>query len=213
MVESSRSDRLTQTLTACSTTPRSGRKYLEELARMISPDPNEYLYTEAKLALVEQDVDAARALLDSCPAGYKRVSKYRKQCTLYTNMCDKGLVHRGRTHDLRACLAELCEEDAASLSVGRYTDALARQGYTAAVVRDVNMATMHAVMDAAQMQRGHRQLIEARAEAQTPAVEWVFWKVIASAERCLGVARCLQTATAPVIPTPMVGKEDDPTAE
>ena len=165
--------------------PSLGSQVLGRIGAHGQPDPNEYLYTEAKLALAEKDVDAARTLLDSCPEGYKRVSKYRKQCTLYTHMCDTGLVRRGHTHDLRACLAELCEEDAASLTwVGTRTPSLGK-GIRATAVRDVSMATMHAVMDAAQMQRGHRQLLEARAEAKTPVVEWVFWKVIASAERCL----------------------------
>lgn len=191
----SRSDRLSSTLLACSMTPRSGRKYLDDLAaaKTAVDTHNEILYSEAKWSLLEGDVDAARALLESCPSDYKQTARYAKQCAEYERLRHKGLILSSDS-EVKDLLSDVLGLDRSSLVLARYADRLARGGYNRRCLEAVTLSTVDAACSVARFSQGHTHLFRLHAEAQTPAPERIVFRIALALERCGGVAKCIRAS-------------------
>lgn len=186
-----RSVRLTQTLTATSTTPRSGKRYLNELSKLgANVDTDEYLYTEAKVALGLKDVQVARSLFAQCPPEYVNAQRYLRQCDTYDDLCEQGVVHRASSQELRKCLAAILKESSLSPVISRYAEALHRQGFSHVSVTTATMQTADAIARNAGMHDGHRAQFQAYAQVNTPTQERWSHAFLSALESCLAVARC-----------------------
>lgn len=164
-----RSERLTATLTACSTTPRTTRRVVDEAVRRFEEELHVKMYEEAKLALHNGEHEVAKSLFLQCPDGYRHTATYKAQCDTYRSLCAAGAVVPEDTADLRRALAEVVDSPDP-----RYADALRRHGYTAQALRELDMTQVDAVATAAAMSDGHRAMLARRAEDNTP---WLvrFW--------------------------------------
>ena len=196
-----RHERIRATLTASSTTPRSGRKYLDELRNL-----HEILYTEAKLALAAGDTRTAIELLDQCPPGYGNARRYRAQIATYDALCTNGVLERKETADVRAYLSAVLGEDAGATCVVRYADNLTHHGYNLRSLRALTLRGVHTAMDRAEMSDGHRVLFEADATERTPLLERVLATALRAAERCGVTKRDVVAAVTTVLAN---AKEED----
>lgn len=177
------SERLVLTLTACSMTPRSGQRYVAELARL-RRRREEALYAEAKLALAHGNVAAARLLFAQCPRDYKKVTSYRRQCDDFERLCASGLVRRPEAETLREDLAEYLHET--SVVVDRYADALWRKGYRTV---DATLADVEALADDARMRPGHRRRLVQSLEDAVPWWECAWYRGVRAVQQCGGLPR------------------------
>ena len=129
----SRSTRLSSSLMACSTTPRTTRRRLKELTEARGA-AHDVLYEEIKASMASRDTEAARSLMEHVPEGYRNVERYRVQCDTYDALCARGVVDRDGAPRVRAALARVLgveDDDAAGRrQVRRYADALHTQGFT-----------------------------------------------------------------------------------
>ena len=119
VTDTARTGRLTHVLMAASTTPRTTRRYQEELQRMThTPERrNEVLYAEVKACMNRGDTPAALALLDLLPDDYARVAQYRAQCRTFDTLCRTGVIERSGLSKMRRLLARLLEEEVEATSV------------------------------------------------------------------------------------------------
>lgn len=121
------STRLLDTLYACSTTPRTALRRVEELRKCT--DFFEPLYAEAKLALVQGDVETALALFLEVPVGYRNADRYVEQCHTYARLCASGVIQRPHTDALRVAIGRILNESPSDTCVSRYAEGLYAKGY------------------------------------------------------------------------------------
>lgn len=197
-----RSDRIAQNLTATSTTPRSGQKHLEELARLMATAAadhapvDELLYTEAKLALGAGEVVEAGALLARCPTGYKNAAQYAGRCATYTRLCEEGIIRARASQALRRAVADALGIQEDGIDASCYAARLHAAGYTAAAVRALGVGSVRAIAATAAMAEGHAHALRVHAEANTPpAARWAF-HLTEAVERCATPACFAATAAA-----------------
>ena len=139
----SRSRRLTATFLASSTTPRTTRRRLEELAD--GGDCSELIYHEIKDAMVVRNTEAAVSLANLLPMDYKNAERYLQQCRMYDRLCEQGLVKREGTSQLRDRLCIILGEGETNQDVARYSDSLLRRGFNAAAI---DTCTIHGMEEA-----------------------------------------------------------------
>ena len=151
----SRSSRLQHTFMATSTTPRTTRSYLEELAKTYTPSPDEVLYNEAKLALGRGEVDAALALFQQVKKGYQNTSAYVAQCHTYRRLCDAGVVQRSRD-SMRATLQALLPH-ACGMVLCKYSEVLRRHGYDSHMMEGLTLMQVDAVAEATEKDSKERK--------------------------------------------------------
>ena len=179
---------------ACSTTPRTTRKYLDELAALCERvQRDDVIYAEVKECMASGDVAAALTLLDLLPEDFRNVAAYRRQCRTYDALCRTGVVERTGLTEVRASLARILCEDSSSPALVRYADGLVRNGFNAATVASVTMYTMEEAMDAAGMSDGHRQLFSAHAEWNTPFAARTWVQLLLSLHRCAPLLACVKS--------------------
>lgn len=193
MHPSVRSKRLQSSLMSCSTTPRTTRKYLEELQTEMNR--NEVIYNEVKEAMAMSDIETATTLMNLLPSNYRNVDKYRAQCLTYDSLCKDGIVERECIMEVRARLADILKEAKASQEVTRYADALVRHGYNVHAVDRCTMADMEDAMSCAKMSEGHRQLFAAFAEKNTPVGFKGWMDFLHSLQKCAPLLACVQDTT------------------
>lgn len=195
--------RLQQACTACSTTPRTGKARVEELARLRG-HIDEQLYEEAKLCLNRGNVEDALALFRLCPPGYRNASQYIAQCLQHGSMCEGGILHRPEAEAWRVALAEALSSPPRALAVARYAERLYKDGFSPAHVS--NLRLVDAMAESADMTAGHRAALEEYASAHTAWHERVCVQVERAATRCrfdavLREARPWLTSTPPASAT------------
>ncbi len=209
-----RTERISDTLMACSTTPRTTERYLAEIADVRKRvQRHEVLYAEVKICMSTWDVQTALALIELLPADYRNASAYRRQCLAYDALCRKGVLQRNGLSGLRATLAGILVEADGSPDVIRYADALARNGYNEESVRTLTLYTVDVVVSAAQMSDGHTHMMMMYAEGKTPVGERCWIKMLTSLERCAPVVACLRTPSRGAKASKNADKEDDTDAD
>lgn len=180
-----RSDRLTHALVATSTTPRSTRKYLEELAAMPRPEQlTEVLYAEAKRALHNHDVALAAQLLEQCPDTYKHTAKYRKQCVVFRSMHEAGIVVPGMYDLLRRLLPAA---DAAD--VHRYAKEMHRRSYAVADVETATSGRMRRMLADLSVKTEDRARLLAYADDRTSLSERVWCTLHDAVAACVAPSK------------------------
>lgn len=205
----SRSDRLSSTLLACSMTPRSGKRYLEELAEAKArvDAQNERMYAEAKWSLLNGDVDSARVLLATCPSSYKRVGRYSRQCEEYDRLREEGVITSRKSGDVRSYLSDLLGEEESSLEVAKYADRLSKGGYNKKSLEAVTLLKAEAVSDLASFSQGHKDLFLLHVDKESPLWERVFVHSVRVLEKCGGVVKCFHSVKAEMDQREEWGKE------
>lgn len=176
-----RSARLDAALLACSTTPRTTRLRAETGG---ARDAEQLVYDEAKLALCDGEVPAARALLALLPSEYRNAGAYLAQCDAYEALCRQGVVSRRAALPLRRRLAGIFGEPVASHAVARYADALCRDGYGEAAVAGCTLRDVDSLVAAARMRDGHRALLVAHAAANTHVALRAWLRLTEAARAC-----------------------------
>ena len=188
-----RSHRLAAGFAACSMTPRSGKKYVDELARCHRiMCVEEQLYAEGKLALTRHDFAVAHALLSEVPKKYKHTEQYVTQCKLYERLCEAGAVHREGTKEMREVLSKILEEPSSGVAINRYTESLLQHGYRSETVTRVTLKDVKRVATLAVMNEAHCAMLRAYAETQTALWERAWVSTLAAIEECGGVAVCMK---------------------
>lgn len=195
------SDRLTCGLTACSTTPRSGKALVQQLARS-HPDPHAHLYEEAKLALTRDDVALARVMLRQCPTEYRNVARYLAQCDAYDALLREGLVHRRETRELRRWLASVFgEHSAEGPRVCRHAEAIHTAGYTAVLLKTMTPRPGDAVLPLLDGDPGARSALARHFEGNNPPWLRAMSHLDRAVGRCGGwqrlLVKCLPGDAAP----------------
>ena len=190
-----RSARLAETLVGCSLTPRSGRRYLEEITRGAErASATEHFYTEARLAMLEGDTETARTLFETAGPNFKRAGKYARQCELYDELCRGGAIRRPDEDGMCALLATMLDEPADAIVVYRYAEALRRNGYRTSTVERLTHATADAAIECAGMLPGHRACVLMHVDARSPVLERLFMRVVRACEECAKVSACVKGA-------------------
>ena len=207
-----RSLRLTHRLTSCSTTPRSGQHFVDQLARDRLCETHEQIYEEAKLALTKYDTETADILFRQCPGSYKNTQRYRRQCELFRQLCATGILQREQTAALRVELADVVQESDESLVVGKYAELLYEVGYTANSLREMSVYDVQGMCSLVNMPYGYMTLIRAHVLRRTDPCTWFFFHVTHCIERCGGVQACAKMAIRGIRRS-NEGEEEEETAE
>ena len=182
MTNTARTGRMTNALLAVSTTPRTTRRYMEELVTLCQrANRNDVIYTEVKTCMENGDVTSALTLIELLPDDYKNVAEYKRQCAMYDALCKNGVVERAGLVQMRRCLSEILYENSESQDIVRYADALVRNGYNEKSVMSTTMYSMEEAMDIATMSEGHRQLFSTFAEWNTQFTARTWVKLVAFA--------------------------------
>ena len=190
---SERTARISTSLMACSTTPRTTRRYLDELQNMIQKaERQDVLYSEAKNCMVTGDTDGALTLLRLLPSSYRNVNEYVDQCKMYDTLCRTGIVQRHGCMTIRNLLSSMLSEDRDSHDIVRYADALHRNGFNEQSIRAITITSAEEALDAAEMSDGHRQLFLAYAESNTPWADRTWNTFLNSLQRCAPIVACMQ---------------------
>jgi hypothetical protein len=183
------SERLAVTFTTCTTTPRSGRKYVEELARTYDVSVHEHLYEEAKLALVQFDIKTARTLFAQCPDDYRNTRAYREKCHRYEELCSEGVILRPELRDLRRAVeAVFCD---ASQTTACYAECLHAAGYTRDAIDTATLWDMADLLELLTPSAGHRARLRAVLTARTSFMDRAAIGLGNAVRRCGGVEKCL----------------------
>lgn len=195
MPNTARTGRMTNALLAVSTTPRTTRRYMEELENLCQrANRNEVIYLEVKECMDNGDVATALTLIDLLPDNFRNVADYKRQCAVYDALCKNGVVERAGLVQMRRCLSEILYEKSDSQSIIRYADALVLNGYNERSIMTTTMYSMEEAMNVAQMTEGHRQLFATFAEWNTPFTARTWVKLLMSIEKCAPVMACLGSA-------------------
>lgn len=173
--------RLQQACTACSTTPRTGKARVEELAQMRG-QLEEQLYEEAKLCLHRGQVQDALGLFRLCSAGFRNTSTYIGQCLQHASMCEDGILLRNAAEPWRVALAEVFDVAPHSLAVVRYAECLLKNGFKTTHLQD--LCVVDAMAECADMSPGHRVALEKYAAAHMPWPQRWMALVQRAAARC-----------------------------
>lgn len=188
-----RTTRIASSLMSCSTTPRTTRRYLNELQDMVKQaERRDVLYSEAKNCMLSGDTESAIALLRLLPSSYRNVNAYMDQCTTYDALCRHGIVQRQNCVGLRNLLSEILSEDCNSHDIVRYADALKRNGFNEQSIRYMTVVSIEEALDVTNMSYGHRQLFYAYAETNTPWNIRTWFSFLASLQRCAPIVACIQ---------------------
>lgn len=191
---SDRNTRLTAKLTACSTTPRSGRALVEALSHQAIVAREHQLYAEAKLALLDNDVDTATHLFELCPRDYRNTMKYIDYCKTYHDLVARGLVQRATTEPLRRVLARILACGADTPLATSYAERLAKAGFAAEQLDSLTLADADHVYDVVRPHLGARLAMERHFATNTSCAVKLTVAITRSIARCGGVARCVQVA-------------------
>lgn len=195
MPNTARTGRMTNALLAVSTTPRTTRRYMEELETLCQrANRNEVIYLEVKGCMDNGDVSTALTLIDLLPDNFRNVSDYRRQCAVYDALCRNGVVERAGLVQMRRCLSEILYEKSDSQNIIRYADALVLNGYNERSIMTTTLYSMEEAMNVAQMSEGHRQLFATFAEWNTPFTARTWIKLLTSIEKCAPIMTCLSSA-------------------
>ena len=189
-------------VTTTSTTPRTARRYVEELERLSGTSAEdaaamEMIYTEAKVALHNGDTLRANTLLNQCPGNYRNVSVYKKKIGMYDTMCTKGIIGRRNSEDIRQVLCTILHCEPEDTSVRQYSDCLLRHGYSKESIEALTMGNMDVAMTACSMSIGHRCLFERYVQERTPMSERILMSLVSATERCGTIAMCLRGVAFP----------------
>ena len=203
-----RSSRLSLKLTTCSTTPRSGQKFVEELARNHLYEPHEQIYEEAKLALAKYDTETAMMLFDQCPNSYKNTQRYKKQCGIFKELCHTGILQREQTAELRTELAKIVQESNDSLIVSKYSELMYELGYTANTLKSMTLNDMSHMFSRIRLPCGYKTLIQSHFEKKSDACTRAVFHITRCIERCGGISLCIKMATKSM-PRPKEEKDDE----
>ena len=177
----------------CSTTPRTTKRYLEELQGTIQrAERNDVLYSEAKNCIQSGDFDSAATLLHLLPYNYRNANGYLEQCTTYDTLCRNGILHRDGCVVTRTILSSILSEDKDAHDIVRYTDALHRNGFNEESIRSITILSAEDALDATEMSDGHRQLFLAYAESNTPFAIRTWNTFIGALQRCTPIVSCIQ---------------------
>lgn len=179
---------------ACSTTPRSGRRLVEELACDDGHDLYEQIYEEAKLALVHHDTATASQLFDACPPSYKNTQRYRKQCKVFRDLCRSGVLQRQQTSVLRETIAGIVHEDTNSAVVIKYAELLCDQGYTAATLDSMTLNDLAHFFSQINFPSGYQTLFERHFERRSSCLTRFLFHTLRIVERCGGAQACVKLA-------------------
>ena len=197
---SHRSQRLSANLMTCSSTPRTCKRYAEQLAKMCA-DHDEHLYAEAKLALTNGDMKAAHTLLSQCSEDFRNTSKYLEQCATYDRLCEQGLIQRKETDGIRIVLASILGEASKSMVVTRYAESLRKHGFRKGTIGDLNLHTVESAIDCAGMQGGHRVRMIQFAEGKMNPLERALCNATRATKNCLEFLLCAKAAMTTVTET------------
>ena len=173
--------RLQQACTTCSTTPRTGKARVEELAQRRG-QLEEQMYEEAKLCLLGGHMQDALALFRLCSPGFRNTSMYIGQCLQHASMCEDGILLRTATEPWRTALANVPGIPPQSLAVVRYAERLHKNGFQTTHLQD--LCVVDAMTECANMSPGHRVALEEHAAAQTPWPQRWVAHVQRAAARC-----------------------------
>jgi hypothetical protein len=185
------SRRVAARLQACSTTPRTRQRYLEELA--CDGALHEQLYEEGKLALAAAHVELAATLFAQCPGEYRHVATYQEQCARFMTFCELGIIARDDTAPLRDVVARILGLDTDAIPVVKYSESLRARGYSAVSVEALTLS-VSAPLLALVSDEGHRLLFEQHAVSRSPWWERTAASVERVVARCGGLDRCLARA-------------------
>jgi hypothetical protein len=185
-----RSSRLTNKLTTCSITPRSGHVFVEELSRNPRCDAYEHIYEEAKLALLQHDTNAAVMLFERCPPSYRNTERYLNQCKLFSDLCRTGVLQRDQTTSLRETLSAIVCETKESLVVSKYSELLNDMGYTARSFEIMSLRDLPEMFDRVHFAEGYRALIQAHFEKRSDLCTLVVFRITRALEHCSGLHWC-----------------------
>lgn len=155
-----RSERLVQCLTATDLTPRSGTRYVKELANG-GCDVQVQMHAEARLALAKGQFEVARALLGECPPGYADVDKLTNRCKVFEALCRVGVAVRPNTLKLRESIAKVIGAHPTAIAVAIYAEDLRAKGFTHVDVDEVTLESVGALCKT--WQQGHREKVLSRA--------------------------------------------------
>lgn len=195
MSNTARTGRMTNALLSVSTTPRTTRRYMDELESLCQrANRNEVIYLEVKACMDNGDVATALTLIDLLPDDFRNVADYKRQCAVYDSLCKNGVVERAGLVQMRRCLSEILYEASDSQSIIRYADALVLNGYNERSIMTTTMYSMEEAMQIAQMTEGHRQLFATFAEWNTPFTARTWVKLLMSIEKCAPIMTCLGSA-------------------
>lgn len=188
------SARLAVRLTTCSTTPRSGRRFAEELAHTYGVPAHHQVYEEAKLALVALDTGVAKTLFEQCPLDYRHTETYIRQCAQLHALCAAGVVRRPETKPLRCVLADVLAVTMDHQSVGCYAERLDAAGYSATAVNACTLWDLDDLCAVLEPSVGHRARLRAFLAARTPWWQAVGITLVHSVRKCGGIHECVATA-------------------
>lgn len=194
-----------QILTTASTTPRTSRRYLDELTRLgaASVDLSDVVYTEGKIALGDGDVETARSLFQKCPPEYRHTARYIAFTNVYDDLCATGIIHRPRVDDVHTWLMTVLHVcDSSDHSVRAYANTLVKHGYNVTSLDSLNVHTMQNVMSQCKMQDGHRALFERHVVGNVSSLQRFVHVLTISIEQCTGFAKCITALRAATTPDP-----------
>lgn len=188
-----RVSRLSGTLTQCSTTPRTTKRYLDELCNQGGGATRDaVLYEEAKLAMASGDMDVATVLLELLPPTHKNTSTYLQQCRTHTQLCKDGILVRDGTSLIQEKLANILNEETNTAEVVKYANALVMNGFNLTNLSGATLYTFEQAADTAEMSEGHRQLFRVFAEGNTPVVARSWMKLLHALNRCAPLVKCMR---------------------
>ena len=179
-----RSSRIEAKLTSTSTTPRSGRRFVEELAKANSYKPHEQLYEEGKLALTNGEVEVSLFLFQQCPPSYKHTARYISQCNLYQKMREKGVLSTGRSIDLRILLSSLFSEKGSSLPVATCAEDLHQKGYTAETIKGMDMWEGQHLLSSLSIQEGYKRTLRSHFLSNSGLFTNLFFRFEDAGKKC-----------------------------
>lgn len=171
-----RSERLTARVLACSTTPRTTQRCIDELDASTAT-PDDVIYVEAKKCMNDADVDGARALLKTLPLNFKNVSKYQKQCQQYETLCLNGVVRPSEHAQLRNYIGTVIKAPTESTVVSTYAERLVRQGFEC--TSSATPYTIDHIISSAGMIPEHARAFKEHVDANASFVDVVMARVLA----------------------------------
>lgn len=196
-------DRLTKHFATCSTTPRSGQAYVQQLAQQQTRACNhETLYAEAKLALAQEDFSTARELFHLCPSTYKRTKAYLHKCDTFDRLCLRGVVRRPELDALVTSLVTcLHEDDPSDATIVSYAERLWKDGYTRNMVDGSTLRQVDALARSARFSSGHEERFVQHVKDASFWWECVVYDLCDAVKKCGGVGALAKTVAPFASPT------------
>lgn len=189
------STRLAVKFTTCTTTPRSGRKYVEELARTYDVSVHEHIYEEAKLALNGFDLNLARTLFEQCPSDYRNTLAYLEQCRKLEILCAEGVVCRPSTRELRCALTALFGGVPHQVAA-QCAERLYAAGYSATAIQSATLWDFEDLNDTLSLSMGYRVRLQTALTSRTSLLDRACIGAARAVRRCGGVEECLTASVA-----------------